>query len=243
MLLPLTGGIQEPVIYLLIFSIQYSTLHYFYKSFYSSSWTCAKLHVSILYLFFSFSNKKASKARKDMQGIHEGTEAKLLPTACSCCPPLFLYYRTIYALAQVQQHVPSALSCTPSSLCFLLFFWVIASHTHTKKPTVVFKVLSKSKRSHLQLLRWLLFVTVYVSLCFYLPCMHRQCILSFLLFYPLLLFIVFTQDCTPTWITAQLKQTSSSYVPPHYSFDEGFTALLWCIKTLPEDRFLIIRCM
>lgn len=73
-----------------------------------------KLCVSIFYLFFFFSNKKASKTRKDMQGVHEGTGAML-------CRPLLHSCVTVYAPVRVQQHVPSALSCTPSSLCFLLF--------------------------------------------------------------------------------------------------------------------------
>lgn len=79
-----------------------------------------KLCVSIFYLFFFFSNKKASKTRKDMQGIHEGTGALLLPTLLAAVPssiPVLLYLPR----PRVQQHVPSALSCTPSSLCFLLF--------------------------------------------------------------------------------------------------------------------------
>lgn len=94
--------------------------------------------------------------------------------------------------------------------CASCFFWVIASH----KNAVVFKVLPKSKRSHLRLLRWLLFVTVYVSSVFFSPvCIDSYGVFCRFFRLSLLLFSVFTQDCTPTWITAQLKQTSSSYIP------------------------------
>lgn len=53
-----------------------------------------------------------------MQGIHEGTGAMLLPTLLAAVPSSI---SVLYDPAQAQQHVPSALSCTPFSLCFLLF--------------------------------------------------------------------------------------------------------------------------
>lgn len=140
------------------FSIQRSPLYYFYQFF-----TRARELVQITCLYFVsvlflLKQKKLQKRERTCRAYMKVLKQSFCPLCLQLLSPLFLYYRTVYALAQVQQHAPSPLSCTPSSLCFLLF-WVIASH----KNTVVFKVLPKSKRSHLQLLRWLLFVTVYVS--------------------------------------------------------------------------------
>lgn len=125
---------------------------------YSSSWTCANYMSLFCICSFPSQTKKLQKRERTCRAYMKVLKQSFCPLCLQLLSPLFLYYRTVYALAQVQQHAPSPLSCTPSSLCFLLF-WVIASH----KNTVVFKVLPKSKRSHLQLLRWLLFVTVYVS--------------------------------------------------------------------------------
>lgn len=47
-----------------------------------------------------------------MQGVHEGTGATLLPALLAAAPPLFIY-AIVLTSAQVQQHAPSALSCTP----------------------------------------------------------------------------------------------------------------------------------
>lgn len=191
------------------FSIQHSALYYFYQFF-----TQARELVQITCLYFVsvlflLKQKKLQKRERTCRAYMKVLKQSFCPLCLQLLSPLFLYYRTVYALAQVQQHAPSPLSCTPSSLCFLLF-WVIASH----KNTVVFKVLPKSKRSHLQLLRWLLFVTVYVSSFFFSPvCIDSYGVFCCFFRLSLLLFSVFTQDCTPTWITAQLKQTSSSYIP------------------------------
>lgn len=152
----------------------------FLQILYSSSWTCAN-YVSIFYLFFFFSNKKASKTRADMQGIHEGTGAMLLPNS-SCCrppPPLFLCYcicpqPKFSSMYPLHCHVlpPPCASCL-----FFFFCWVITLHTDAIVP----KVLSKSKRSHLQLLRWLFFMDVYMCLCVFSPplCVDSNGVFSF----------------------------------------------------------------
>lgn len=51
-----------------------------------SSWTCANDLSFFLICSFSYLIKKASKTRKDMQGIHEGTGAMLLPTLLAAAP-------------------------------------------------------------------------------------------------------------------------------------------------------------
>lgn len=76
--------------------------------------------------FFSLSVKKASKARKDLQSIHEGNGATLPPhSARPPPPPLFLFISAVVLTsAQVQQHAPSALSCIPLLLPELHFLSV-----------------------------------------------------------------------------------------------------------------------
>lgn len=203
------------------FSIQRSALYYFYQFF-----TQARELVQITCLYFVsvlflLKQKKLQKRERTCRAYMKVLKQSFCPLCLQLLSPLFLYYRTVYALAQVQQHAPSPLSCTPSSLCFLLF-WVIASH----KNTVVFKVLPKSKRSHLQLLRWLLFVTVYVSSFFFLSCMHWQlwCILLFLPFVPVIIFCVYSR--LHAYMNNSTTQADILFLhPPHYSFDEGFAAL------------------
>lgn len=148
-----------------------------------------------------------------MQGIHEGTEAMLLPTLLAAVPSVPIL--AVCVPAQVQQHAPTALSCTPSSpsLCFLLF-WVTAPHA----AAVVLKVSSETRRRHLQLLGQLLMNLFY----FYFECvvvlLSPLCIDGYdgfchSFFTSSCMFIVFAEGCTPGCITPQLKEILCTFIP------------------------------
>lgn len=103
------------------------------SSSYSVSWLCKKKKAGELadytvwvyfYLFFSLSVKKASKARKDLQSIHEGNGATLPPHSARNPPPPPFFSAVVLTSAQVQQHAPSALSCIPLLLPELHFLSV-----------------------------------------------------------------------------------------------------------------------
>lgn len=116
-----------------------------------------KFYVSILYLFFFFSNIKASKTRKDMQGVHEGTGATLLPTLLVAVPS------SVPVLVYCICPSPSSAACTLCTVVYSLlpvlpaFLSNCLAHRH--------KVLSKSKRSY-----WDGFspMCICVSVCFFL---------------------------------------------------------------------------
>lgn len=121
-----------------------------------------KLCVSIFYICSSFLIKKLQKRERTCRAYMKVLEQCFCPLCLLPSPPLFLCYCICPGPSSAACTLCTVLSCTPSSLCFLLF-WVISLHTDTIVP----KVLSKSKRSHLQLLRWLLYIDV--SLCFLSP--------------------------------------------------------------------------
>lgn len=107
-----------------------------------------------------------------MQGIHEGIGAKLLPTLLAAAPPP---PPLLYPCATVSAPATSSAACalctvlyspSPCAFCFFLFiyFFDIALHRDTiTTQSAFFFFFSKSKRSHLQLLRRLLDMDV--SLC------------------------------------------------------------------------------
>ena len=107
-----------------------------------------------------------------MQGIHEGIGAKLLPTLLAAAPPTpsppLSLCNCIRPGHKFSSMCPLYRPVLPFSLCFLLFFYLfiflILPYTETQsQPKVLFFFFSKSKRSHLQLLRRLLDMDV--SLC------------------------------------------------------------------------------
>lgn len=135
-----------------------------------------KLCVSIFYLFFVFSNKKKKKKSFKNEKGHAGHTWRYWSNASAhfaCCRPLLYSYATVSAPARVQQHVPSALSCTPSSLRFLFFFFFFNCLTHRHSRTQ--SAFSKSKRSHLKLLRWLL----YGCVCVFSPSLYSLTVVYF----------------------------------------------------------------
>lgn len=68
---------------------------------------------SIFISFFSpLSVKKASKARKDLQSIHEGNGAMLLPHSARTHPPFSLYLRCRVDLS------PSSAACSPCTVMY-----------------------------------------------------------------------------------------------------------------------------
>lgn len=126
---------------------------------------------SCLYFFicsFSFLIKKLQKRERTCRAYMKVLEHLLLPAllaAVPSSPPLCYCIRP----GHIQQHAPSTLSCTPSSLCSLLFLSNCLTHRHNCTQSAF----SNSKRSHLQLLRWLLYMDV--SLCFFFsPSMRWQ---------------------------------------------------------------------
>lgn len=99
-----------------------------------------KLCVCIFYLFFFFSNKKASKTRKDMQGIHEGTGAMLLPTLLVAVPS------SVSVLVYCLCPSPSSAACT---LCTVVYSLLPVLPAFLSNCLAIrHKVLSKSKRSY-----------------------------------------------------------------------------------------------
>lgn len=143
-----------------------------------------KLCVSIFYLFFVFSNKKKKKKSFKNEKGHAGHTWRYWSNASAhfaCCRPLLYSYATVSAPARVQQHVPSALSCTPSALRFLFFFFfLIALHT----DTAGLKVLFLSQREVISNYWGGFFMDV--SVFFPPPSIHWQsCILSFSLVFPI----------------------------------------------------------
>ena len=119
-----------------------------------------KNYVSLFFIcFFFFSNlkkkKKASKTRKDMQGIHEGIGAKLLPTLLAAAPPP---PPLLYPCATVSAPATSSAACalctvlyspSPCAFCFFfyLFIFLILPYTETQsQPKVLFFFFFLSQR-------------------------------------------------------------------------------------------------
>lgn len=148
-----------------------------------------------------------------MQGIHEGTEAMPLPTLLAAVP--FISCTTVSAPAPVQQHVPSALSCSPSSLCFLLY---CLTHRHNRTLSAL------SSQRNLLLQRWLLYMDV--SLCCSPAMRWQQWCISFFILFPIICFLS-VDSRLHVWMHNIATQTNILFLhPSHYLFAEGFAALL-----------------
>lgn len=106
-----------------------------------------------------------------MQGIHEGTGAMLLPTLLAAAPssiPMLLCrpqpeFSSMYPL---HCHV-----LPPLCASFFLFFFNCLTHRHSRTQSAF----SKSKRSHLKLLRWLL----YGCVCVFSPSLYSLTVVYF----------------------------------------------------------------
>lgn len=169
--------------------------------------------VCIFYLFFFFSNKKASKTRKDMQGIHEGTGAMLLPTLLVAVPS------SVSVLVYCLCPSPSSAACT---LCTVVYSLLPVLPAFLNNCLAIrHKVLSKSKRSY-----WGGFLSqmcICVSVFFSLSCLwvDKDGVFYFYYFQK----CMFTLDCTSGCVTPQLKQSVLFLHSSHYSFAEGFAPL------------------
>lgn len=141
-----------------------------------------------------------------MQGVHEGTGATLLPALLAAAPPppsLLYIYAIVLTSAQVQQHAPSALSCTPPPLpelhlfiywCLGFFYCLVHAGTHLVLSEVAYLCSC---------------VRVFSSpLCVN----SGEFLSSFLVlsFFCLSLY-VFTRDCTCGCLTPRVEQASRSY--------------------------------
>lgn len=149
-----------------------------------------------------------------MQGIHEGTEAMLLPTLLAAVPSVPIL--AVCVPAQVQQHAPTALSCTPifPLLVLLLLFWVTAWHA----AAVVLKVCSETMGRHLQLLGQLLMNLFYlyfecIAVLLSPLCIDGYDVFCHSFFTSSCMFIVFAEGCTPGCITPQLKEILCTFIP------------------------------
>lgn len=118
-----------------------------------------------------------------MQGIHEGTGAKLLPTLLAAIPsssPVLLYTPR-----------PRSTACTLCTVVYSLLPVLPAflSNCLTHRHNCTQSAFSNSKRSHLQLPRWRLYMDVSLCVFFFLPLYALAEILFFILFFPIVCFL------------------------------------------------------
>lgn len=191
--------------------------------------------VSIFFISsFSFLIKKASKTRKDMQGIHEGTGAMPLSTllaAVPSCIPVLLYMPQPKFSSMYPLHCHS-----PSSLCFLLSLSNCLTHRHNRTQSAF-----KCQREVSSNYRGGFFT--WMCLCVFPPLLYALTAMVYFLFFPIVCFLsVYSR--LHAWMHNTTIQTNIPFLhPSHYSFAEGFPALLHFLllnessihhKTLPE---------
>lgn len=145
---------------------------------------------------------------------------------CPLCllPPLFLCY-CIYAPAQVQQHVPSALSCTPFLTVLPAFLSNCLTHRDNRTQSA-FQV--KEKSSPITEVASL-HGCVCVSVVFF-PTLYALTAMLYFVFHSVFSRLyVFSSVYSRlhVWMHNTTTQTNILLLhPSHYSFAEGFAALL-----------------
>lgn len=162
-----------------------------------------------------------------MQGIHEGTGAMPLPTLLAAVPsfiPVLLYI----CPAQAQQHASSALSSIPSSLLpafFPLFFFSLFELNSITRRQVYTQNTFLSLWSPINETP-----SLHECLCVCVFNPHSQWVGSNGVFF-FLPVVCFLSVCSRlhVWLCNSAIQTNILFLhPSHYSFTEGFAALMQC---------------
>lgn len=140
-----------------------------------SSWTCAN-YVSLFFICsLSFLIKKKKKKLQKRERTCRAYMKVLEQCFCPLCllppPPLFLCYCVGPSPSSAACTLCTVMYSLLSALPFFFFFFNCLTHRHSRTQSAF----SKSKRSHLKLLRWLL----YGCVCVFSPSLYSLTVVYF----------------------------------------------------------------
>ncbi len=188
--------------------------------FYSSSWTCAN-YVSLFFICsFSFLIKKLQKRERTCRAYMKVLEQCLCPLCLLPSPPLSL----CYCICPSQ----SSAACTVCTVMYSLLP-VLPAFLSNCTQRQSYPKCFPSQREVISNYWGGFFTWMCMCLCVFSPPSmrwQRCCILFFILFFPIVCFLsVYSR--LHVWMHNTTTQTNILLLhPSHYSFAEGFAALL-----------------